>query len=123
MLCLATDNPTNREIRAAIRFHQVKHMRIVEVYRGGGDGGSGAVVQCVQRWAKKVVDAHTFTKQPEEVQTNAVRKLMPTVFWDRLGVLAGGGIHPARDHNNATSVVQKYKKNCIEPFRTKGMEC
>jgi hypothetical protein len=33
------------------------------------------------------VDAHTFTKQAEKVSTNAVRKLMATVFWDRKGVL------------------------------------
>jgi hypothetical protein len=40
------------------------------------------------------VDAHTFTKQAEKVQTNAVcQKADATVFWDRKGVLMVEFIH------------------------------
>jgi hypothetical protein len=36
---------------------------------------------------------------------------------------ADGEIHATRDHNNIRSILQNIKKNCIGPFRIKGVEC
>jgi hypothetical protein len=47
---------------------------------------------------------------------------MATVLWDRKEVLMVE-FHATRDNNNVTNALQNTKKNCIWPFRTKGVEC
>jgi hypothetical protein len=44
-------------------------------------------VNVKNKGALKAMDAHTFIEQAKNVQTNVVRKLMETDFWDRKGVL------------------------------------
>jgi hypothetical protein len=53
----------------------------------------------------------------------SARKLMATVFWGRKGVLMVEFMQ-----QGATIMLQAYcetytQKNCIRPFRTKGVEC
>jgi hypothetical protein len=62
------------------------------------------------------VDAHTFTKQAKEVQTNVCKK---ADGYERRTV---GGIHATRNKNNIRSVLQN-TKNSVGPFISKGMEC
>jgi hypothetical protein len=58
------------------------------------------------------VDAHTFTKQAEKLQTNVCQKADDNCF---LGqgkecLSTDGGVHATKDHNNVRSVLQNTKK-------------
>jgi hypothetical protein len=57
-------------------------------------------------------------------QTLPARKPLATVFWDRKGALMVEFMH-TRDKNTVRNVWRnnKKKKNCVGPFRTKGVEC
>jgi hypothetical protein len=57
------------------------------------------------------VDAHTFTKHAEEVQTNVVYQKADDNYFLGENRSVDGGIHATRDHNNVTSVFRNTKKN------------
>jgi hypothetical protein len=71
----------------------------------------------------KAVDAHTFIKKAEKSLNKRLpaRKLMATVFWERKGLLM---VEFMQQGTTITPEVYcRTLKNCIGPFRTKGMEC
>jgi hypothetical protein len=66
---------------------------------------------------------HTHSKNKPKIfkQTLPARKLMVTVFWDMRGVLM---VEFMQQGTTVTSEMDcETQKNCIGPFRTKGMEC
>jgi hypothetical protein len=64
---------------------------------------------------------HSPNKPKKFKQTLSVRKLLADVFWGRKGVLIVEFMQ-----QGATITSKMYcetLKNCVGPFRTKGMEC
>jgi hypothetical protein len=68
-------------------------------------------------------------EQSKQTSRNSLNKhhlpaknLMATIFLGQKRS-ADGEIHTTRDHDNTTSVLRNSKKNCIRPFRTKGVDC
>jgi hypothetical protein len=59
--------------------------------------------------------------KPKKFKQMFVRKLMATDFWDRKGVL----MVEFMQHGTPlkSEVYCETLKNCIEPFRTKGVKC
>jgi hypothetical protein len=73
--------------------------------------------------SKQWMHTHLANKPKIFKQTLSAAKLMATLFWDRQKMSTGGGIHATRDHNYVRSISRNTKKNCVGPFRTKGVEC
>jgi hypothetical protein len=76
-------------------------------------------ITCNETWVSSVniktkrqsqlwIHTHSPNK-PKSLTKHVCRKLKVTVFWDRKGVLADGGIHATRYHN-VRSVLQNTKK-------------
>jgi hypothetical protein len=66
------------------------------------------------------MDAHTFTK-PENYKQTSAGKLMATVLWDSKGVLM---VEFMQQGTTITSQMYcETLKNCVGPFKTKGVEC
>jgi hypothetical protein len=69
------------------------------------------------------VDAHIYTTQTEK---NLKRRYLPESWGNcflEQEMSGDGGIHATRDHINVRSVLRNIKKNCVRPFRLKGVEC
>jgi hypothetical protein len=68
------------------------------------------------------VDAHTFTIKTEKFkQILSARKLMTSMFWEKKGGLM---VEFMQQGAKITSKVYcETLKNCIGPFRIKGVEC
>jgi hypothetical protein len=66
------------------------------------------------------MDTHSPNK-PKKLKQMSARKLMAAVFWDRKGVLM---VKLIKIGTTITSEAYcETLKNCIGPFRRKGMEC
>jgi acyl-CoA thioesterase len=64
---------------------------------------------------------YTFTRQAEKFKQTFARKLMAAVFWDRKGVLMVEFMQ-----QGITVTLEAYckkLKNCIGPFRMRGVKC
>jgi hypothetical protein len=70
--------------------------------------------------SKQWMHTHSPNKQKKFKLTSA-RKLMTAVFWDRKGVLIGEFMH--QKTTVMSEVYCETLKSCIEPFRSRGMEC
>jgi RNA:NAD 2'-phosphotransferase (TPT1/KptA family) len=72
--------------------------------------------------SKQWMHAHSPNKLKKFKQILSARKLMASVFRDRKGVLTVEFMQ-----QGITIILQVYcetlKKNCIRPFRTRGVEC
>jgi hypothetical protein len=67
------------------------------------------------------VDAHIHKNRPRKFKQTSAEKLMATVSWDRKGVLM---VEFMQQETTITSEVYcETPKNCVGPFRTKGVEC
>jgi hypothetical protein len=73
--------------------------------------------------SKQWMHMHSPKKLTKFSQTLSTSKLRDQNRFLRQERGADGGIHAIRDHNNVTSVLRKTKKNCVGPFRTKGVDC
>jgi hypothetical protein len=65
---------------------------------------------------------HTHSpNKPKKFKQTSARKLMAAVFWDRKGVLVVEFMQ--RGTTITSEVYCEALKNCVGPFRTKGVEC
>jgi hypothetical protein len=69
--------------------------------------------------SKLWMHTHSPNKPKRFKQTLSARKLMTTVFWDRIGVLI---VKLIQGTTIKSEVYCKTLKNCVGPFRTKRME-
>jgi hypothetical protein len=84
-------------------------------------GNLSFICECRNQTEVKAVDAHIFIKHGEKVSTIFCQKADGNCFL-RQERSADCGIHATWDHHNVRSVLRN-TKNCVGPFRTKGVEC
>jgi hypothetical protein len=75
-----------------------------------------------QEQSKQWMHTHSPNKLKKFKQTSTCQKADDICFLGQERS-ADGGIHATRDHNSVRSALRNTKKNCVGPFRTKGVEC
>jgi hypothetical protein len=71
--------------------------------------------------SKQWMHSHS-TNKPKKFKETSARKPMATVFWGRKGLLMVEFMQQRTTISQVYRRTQK-KKNCIGPFKTKGLEC